>query len=176
MNLDQLIPNHSLVKWKSQSGGHSTTKEGKVLAHIPAGDSIRALFPTLSGTSGHRIPQSRLKFEVDRSRVRRYLVAVPRPGGDPDYYAPPAQTLEAQNPTSEIIPEKPTPVGQDLLARRLLATHLVEIYGVPAEVAVQRATEANPAVLREVWYPKAQAFYKTGPSHLRLLAPDSPTP
>lgn len=80
-----------IVKWTHGSGGGSLKRRGKVLAHVPKGETIRAALVALERSVenyGHH---------AQRSAV--YLVEV-----DGHLYTPYAGTIERANPRAKRMP------------------------------------------------------------------------
>lgn len=84
------------VRWTSQAGGSTKTKEGVVHAVVPPHRSARSLLPAV-------LAKSQKKFDTDYSDRTRYIVAVPRGGKSTivDYYCPQPGLLKLVDPIQE---------------------------------------------------------------------------
>nr|PZN36774.1 MAG: hypothetical protein DIU70_13890 [Bacillota bacterium] len=82
----------TLVRWESHGAGWFKTKEGRVVAFVPAwADPVEAC-PELKA-----VPRSRIKFSLEPAAVDRYVVRVyrtSRRGGLDYYYGPRADVVE----------------------------------------------------------------------------------
>lgn len=88
--MSERIPVGTEVTWTSQANGSAKTKNGRVVAYIPADADPFRIYPALKTAA-----RTRVKFQC-WSQVDRYLVLVPRGGQSVhlDYYAPLAKWLE----------------------------------------------------------------------------------
>lgn len=77
------LPIGSRLRWTSQAGGYSKTKEGEIFAVVPAGEDgfepVWEVEPTAA--------RSRIRFDRYSYNKARYVVRVPGPRL-PRYYAP----------------------------------------------------------------------------------------
>lgn len=83
------------VRWESQSQSWRYTKEGEVLAFLPAGQSLTPWM--------HGYPKSRVMILPSTyvSSVDRYVVRVDNQGNLPRIYAPLAAVIEAAARTDD---------------------------------------------------------------------------
>ncbi len=80
------------VNWTSQSQGSEKTKQGTIIAIVPAGRSVKTALKELYG----EIPVSRIKVAEMTVTYLRILVEVPRKGRSvkADYYCPRESSLK----------------------------------------------------------------------------------
>ena len=92
-----MIKINQKVSWVSQAQGSAKEKTGIVLGFIPKGQSLKKICPVVESIS-----TSQKKYDLDISKVDRYLVRIDRVSAkgkelNPYYYAPSAKPLQRAN-------------------------------------------------------------------------------